>query len=74
MSRSSIRLVTRESIRARAWAANRGVRIPHILFHGQEHKSCSRCARLKPLSEYSKNTARGDGLRDACKDCEKESR
>lgn len=34
-----------------------------------DEKKCSKCARVKPLSEYHRNARAADGLRAACKDC-----
>jgi len=43
--------------------------IPHVVLHGIEHKSCSRCARLKPLTEFWANHSHKDGLESACMEC-----
>jgi hypothetical protein len=43
--------------------------IPHVLLHGIEHKSCSSCGSLKPLSEFHCKSDKYDGLSSACKKC-----
>lgn len=32
-------------------------------------KICTKCGKVKPLSEYSKDKAKKDGLKTQCKDC-----
>lgn len=66
--------VGRQAQRKEALARARTMRrIPHVLLGGVEHKSCSRCARLKPLTEYYPGGG-ADGLGCACKECLKDSK
>lgn len=44
-------------------------RIPHVFLHGVEHKSCSRCGSLKPLTEFQRKADKVDGLSTACSSC-----
>jgi len=34
-----------------------------------ESKRCSKCGEIKPVSEFSKNKSKKDGLQDWCKTC-----
>lgn len=36
-----------------------------------EYKRCARCGKVKPASEFSKNSATSDGLQAYCKECHK---
>jgi NAD-dependent SIR2 family protein deacetylase len=38
----------------------------------QTMKKCSRCGKEKPLSEFTKDKKRKDGLRDHCRQCRSE--
>lgn len=35
----------------------------------QQIKCCTKCGEAKPLSEYGRNSAKKDGLKNWCKDC-----
>lgn len=41
----------------------------HIFINSIEHKHCSTCEVVKPLTEYQKNSNRWDGLHSYCKPC-----
>jgi hypothetical protein len=49
-------------------------KIPHQIIDGVEHKRCSQCTEWKPLTQYTKETRRSDGLYDRCRPCLKEYR
>jgi hypothetical protein len=34
-------------------------------------KKCTKCRKIKPLSDFSKDSSRGDGLQATCKQCRK---
>lgn len=34
-----------------------------------QNKKCSRCHKIKPLSDYNKQSSNKDGLRKKCRDC-----
>jgi hypothetical protein len=42
--------------------------------HKTEKKQCSKCKKLKPLSEFYKNKSTNDGLARWCKECKSEYR
>lgn len=44
-------------------------RIPHIILHGQPHKSCCRCGCLKPLDQFNTKNSHWDGKDSCCKSC-----
>ena len=37
--------------------------------HPVEKKTCSRCGRTKPASEFARDKTKVDGLRSHCKEC-----
>lgn len=42
----------------------------HIIMEdGAECKKCTCCLRLKPISEFSKESKHSDGLKSECKAC-----
>lgn len=41
----------------------------HVMLHDIEHKSCSDCGSLKPLSYFHKDSSTGDGLHSRCQVC-----
>jgi hypothetical protein len=45
--------------------------IPHVKINNIEMKSCSKCASLKPLDEFSTLSKSSDGLNSHCKQCER---
>jgi len=47
-------------------------KIEHKIINGVECKWCGSCKRWLPLSEFSKDKKRWDGLRDQCKQCRKQ--
>ena len=47
-------------------------KIPHVILHGLEHKSCAHCCALKPLDEFRKSSSL-DKLDSWCRDCRKEA-
>ena len=51
---------------------NRSRSTTHVLLHGAEHKSCARCASLKPLAEFTHDAHTGDALRSYCRACDAE--
>jgi hypothetical protein len=64
--------VTRDSAKfqSRVRSSLAALRLPTlILLEGDNMKECSRCKEPKPLSAYSKNVAKKDGLCTYCKDC-----
>ena len=44
---------------------------PHRVENGTALKRCSKCKDWKPVGEYYKAKAKWDGLRSACKQCNK---
>lgn len=50
--------------------------VPHVLLRGVYHKSCARCASLKPAGHehFHFDRATWDGLYSWCKVCCKEKR
>lgn len=44
--------------------------VPHVPLHGEPHKSCAKCCRLKPLTEFSTKAGTWDGLASRCVECE----
>jgi len=48
-----------------------GKKLTHIIVVGVECKPCSRCGASLPLDEYSRSKIMSDGLRSACKKCER---
>jgi hypothetical protein len=47
-----------------------GKTVPHVQLNGVEHKSCSRCGRLRPLDWFKSDPRASDRLRSACAECE----
>lgn len=43
--------------------------IPHVTLGGVECKSCARCAKLLPLTEFSHDRTTSDELKSRCKSC-----
>lgn len=41
----------------------------HVILHGKEHKSCSKCISLKPISEFGPDSSNADGLHSSCRSC-----
>lgn len=52
---------------------NSGTLAP-ILPENKTHKICSRCAKLKPITEFYADKYSNDGLQHLCKKCKQESR
>ena len=48
-----------------------GKKIEHKVIDGIEYKWCYKCKQWKPLSEFSKDKTRKDGLQPYCKECNK---
>jgi hypothetical protein len=36
-------------------------------------KRCAQCKKVKPVTEFNKNKAKGDGLQTLCRECDKEN-
>lgn len=47
-------------------------RVPHVMLHGVEHKSCARCCHLKPLDEFYVSNRRKDHFDSYCQVCRAE--
>jgi hypothetical protein len=43
----------------------------HAIIDGIEYKPCSRCRSMVPVDDYSRSKITSDGLRSACKGCER---
>ncbi|MHC4751917.1 MAG: hypothetical protein ACYTFW_18840 [Planctomycetota bacterium] len=43
----------------------------HHTFKGVKQKRCTKCMKWKDESEFRKDSARKDGLRNRCKDCDR---
>lgn len=66
--------IERAAGRAKGQAATRGhIKTPHVLLHGEEHKSCSKCGSLRPLKAFSKDGRALDGLLSSCRRCRAEA-
>lgn len=42
----------------------------HYFIQGIEMKKCPKCGEIKPLSEFSKDSNRSDGVQSYCKECQ----
>lgn len=47
-----------------------GKKIEHTFINGVEYKWCYKCKQWKPLSEFSKDKTKKDGLQRMCKGCQ----
>lgn len=46
-------------------------KMQHIIDDGVEKKWCGKCQQWLPLSHFSKNKVKWDGLQERCKECRK---
>lgn len=43
-----------------------------FILHGVEHASCAKCAKVKPLTEYTSSKKLSTGHLSYCRSCERE--
>lgn len=46
-------------------------KVKHEIINGIESKKCTKCNMWKPLNEFNKKKDMSDGLRNACRNCQK---